>query len=303
MELRQLRYFVAAAEEAHMSRAAQRLRVSQPAVSQQIRDLEADVGSALFERLPKGLRLTSAGEILLDQARRVLADIEHMHENLRHAGRGEVGRLRIAINEIAGQQRLIAQIFQRFRSAYPNVALDLVQLTAFEQIEALHDGRIDAGFQHNQNQDTEFLDCLILREEHFLLGVPAAHAFATRDDLSVADLADQPLVWLHRSVNPLMSDQLMACLLNKNVTPRIVIEARSDVSMMNFISVGLGLGLVVSGQRWGGSGDIRFKRLADLSLPLNFVFASRKGDPSPLLRNFAEIVAKSHDDHNRQDPD
>ena len=299
MELRQLRYFVAAAEALHMSRAAARLGLSQPALSQQIRDLEVGLGLSLFERLPRGLKLTEAGQDLLEQSRRILADVEHMTERLRHAAQGQIGRLRIAINEIAGQQRLVAQAFQAFRTAYPNVAIELSQLSTFEQLEALREGRIDAGFHHDQQQDLDLLDCVTLREDGFVLALERTHPLAARPRLAIADLADEPLVWLHRSINPLVIDQLLAALQARGVSPTIAIEARSDISMMNFISVGLGAGLVVSAERWGDRGEgaganVVFRPLEDLSLPVNFVFASRRGDSSPLLANFTGIVRQAH---------
>ena len=297
MDLRQLKYFVAAAEEAHMSRAAVRLGLSQPALSQQIRELENGLGLSLFERLPRGLRLTPAGQELLVQARRILADIEHTRERLRFAARGEVGRLRIAINEIAGQQTLVAEAFRTFRGLYPNVSLDLSQLSTFEQLEALRDGHIDAGFQHNQN--LELLDSITLREDSFLLGLSPDNPLAKKKSLVIKDLADEPLVWLSRSVNPLLSDQLMARLQDRGITPHIAIEAKSDISMMNFISVGLGVGLVISADRWGDSGRVLFRRLQDLRFPVNFVFAWRQQNTSPLLHNFIRIVreANAADNH------
>jgi len=294
MELRQLRYFVAAAEALHMSRAATRLGLSQPALSQQVRDLETGLGLTLFERLPRGLKLTAAGHLLLDQARRILADVDHLRERLRFAALGEIGRLRIAINEIAGQQKLVAQAFQVFRARFPNVSLDLSQLSALEQIEALREGRIDAGFHHNQQQARDVLECIALREERYMLGLQRTHPLATRPSLRIADLADEPLVWLHRSVNQLLADQLMARLQEQGVTPSIAIEAMSDISMMNFISVGLGSGLVVSAERWGDSGNVVFRPLEDLSIPVSFVFAWRRSDASPLVHNFTQIVREVH---------
>jgi DNA-binding transcriptional LysR family regulator len=132
MELRHLRYFVAAAEEQHMTRASERLRISQPALSEQIRELEADLGLRLFERVARGIRLSSAGREFLERARAILADVELARERAFHAERGEVGRLRLAFNEIAGQQRAVGQAVQRFHNAYPAIELDITQMAGHE---------------------------------------------------------------------------------------------------------------------------------------------------------------------------
>lgn len=296
MELRQLRYFVAAAEEQHMTRAAQRVHISQPALSEQIRDLEDELGFPLFERLPRGIRLSHAGQVFLEHVRRILADVEVARERSREAGRGEVGHLRIAFNELAGQQRMVGRALQAFRTTYPNVMLDMVQLTAQQQLEALHQGSIDAGFQHNQGQDREAQHFLRLRVDRFVLAVPPFHPLASRKRIRLADLAQVPQVWMHRSVNPQAHEALRGAFATRGIVPLVVQEAHSDVAILNLVSVGLGVGLVVSARRWGESDSVVMKQVADLSLALDFGLAWSRANASPLLANFVAVLEQASPD-------
>ena len=290
LELRHLRYFVVAGEEQHFSRAAERLEISQPALSEQMRELEAEIGSPLFERLPRGIRLSNAGQVFLEYARKILAEVETARERSFHAGQGEVGLLRIAFNEVAGQQQVVAESLHRFRSIHPNVELDMTQMTTFEQLDALRRNTIDIGFQHNQGQDVDRVSFFKLRSEGFVLAIPACHELAKASSVCLADLHQRPLVWLHRSVNPLLYDQLRNLLSAARVTPNVVVEPKSDISIMNLVSVGMGLGVVVSAKRWGQSDSVVMKPIDDLALSLNFGVAWRRSDNSPLVSNFVAVV-------------
>lgn len=295
MDLRKLRYFVMTAEEQHMNRAAARLHVSQPALSQQIKDLEDEIGVQLFDRLPRGMRLTHAGKTLLEDARRILADVEQATERVRRAERGELGSLRIGFNEIAGQQHIVAQTLHYFRQTCPAVDLTMVPLTTHEQIEALLAGRIDAGFQYNQGQANEQIDLTLIREDECLLMLPRQHRLAVAAEVQPADLRDEPFVWMSRKVNPMLHDRLIAFCLAAGFSPRIVQEAQNDLSHINLVSVGMGLGFGVSAPRWGQSDAVAMRRVSGLHLPLAFSLAWRRDDAAPHLQRFIatlqELVA------------
>jgi DNA-binding transcriptional LysR family regulator len=290
MELRQLRYFIVAGEEEHISRAARRLHISQPALSQQMRDLEAELGFALFDRLPRGVRLSAAGRAFHERARALLAGLVDAAERSRHAGRGEIGRLRIGFNEVAAQQFVVAEAMRRFRGQYPHVELGLAEMNTFQQLDALRAGAIDIGFQYNQEQDRDSLRLLALRTDRYAMAMPAQHPLAAKKRLRAEDLRDVPLVWLSRSVHPIIHDRLMAFFHAAGVSPRIVQEASSEASALNLVSVGMGLAPLVGVRRWGMSEDIALRPVAGLDFPLNFVMAWRSGDSSPLVANFVHTV-------------
>ena len=295
MELRQLRYFVVAGEEQHISRAAQRLHVSQPALSQQIRDLEAELGFALFDRLPRGVRLSAAGSAFLERVRAILADLADATERSRHAGRGEIGRLRIGFNEIAGRQAIVGEAMRAFREKYPHVELDMAEMNTFQQLDAFRAGLIDIGFQYNQGQDLESVRCHTLRTDRYCVALPDFHPLAKRKRLSATDLRDEPLIMTSRSVNPLIYSRLMAFFHDQGVSPRIVQEASSVGSVMNLVSVGMGLGLAVDVRGASNPDNVVMRPLTGLDLPLNFVLAWRTTDPSPLVANFVHTVTHRRD--------
>jgi DNA-binding transcriptional LysR family regulator len=290
MELRQLRYFIVAGEEQHISRAARRLHITQPALSQQIRDLEAELGCALFERLPRGVRLSAAGQAFLERARAVLAELEDAAERSRHAGRGEVGRLRVGFNEIAAQQAVVAEAMRRYRERYPHVELDLAEMNTFQQLDAFRARALDIGFQYNQDQDRDTLRVHALRTDRYAIAMPAFHRLAKKKRLAASDLAGEPLVWLSRAVHPLIHDRLMAFFNAAGVVPRIVQESKSEASALNLVSVGMGLAPLVGVPRAGMSANIVLRPMAGLDFPLNFVMAWRAGDTSPLVANFVQTV-------------
>src|SRR5712671_4225942 len=149
MELRHLRYFMAVGEEQHYGRAAQRLRVAQPALSRQIQDLEQEVGFKLFDRLPRGVKLSAAGKLFLEDASRILRDVNEAAARAARVARGQSGTLRIGFTENASWRGVVPESFRRFRERQPDAELQLTPATSLEQIEAIRSGRLDAGFVFN----------------------------------------------------------------------------------------------------------------------------------------------------------
>src|SRR6202034_3504854 len=143
MELRHLRYFLAVGEEQHYGRAARRLRVAQPALSRQIQDLEGEVGFKLFERLPRGVKLSAAGQLFLEDARRILQEV---NEAAARAARGQSGTLRVGFTESTSWRGVVPGSFRRFREMQPDAELQLQPSPSLLQLEAIRSGRIDAGF-------------------------------------------------------------------------------------------------------------------------------------------------------------
>src|SRR6267154_6626522 len=144
MELRHLRYFVAIGEEQHYGRAARRLRVAQPALSRQIQDLEEEVGFKLFDRLPRGVKLSVAGKLFLEDARRILQAVSEATARAAHVARGQSGTLRVGFTENASWHGVVPDSFRQFRKNHPDAELQLNPLTSLEQFEAVRSGRLDA---------------------------------------------------------------------------------------------------------------------------------------------------------------
>src|SRR5216684_7508090 len=149
MELRHLRYFVAIGEEENYRRAAQRLNVAQTALSTQIQDLEAELGFKLFDRLPRGVKLSAAGKLFLEDARRILQEVNEAAARAARVARGQSGTLRVGFSENASWRGVVPESFRRFREIQPDAELQLQPLPSMEQLEAIRSGRLDAGFVLN----------------------------------------------------------------------------------------------------------------------------------------------------------
>src|ERR1700676_4310272 len=166
MELRHLRYFVAVGEEQHYGRAASRLRVAQPALSRQIQDLEAEVGFKLFDRLPRGVKLTAAGKLLLQDARRILQEVNEAAGRACRVARGLSGTLRVGFAENASWRGVVPDSFRRFREQQPDAELQLQPAASLEQLEAIRSGRLDAGFINFMPKSDPELDQLRVAIQH-----------------------------------------------------------------------------------------------------------------------------------------
>src|ERR1700728_2111358 len=177
MELRHLRYFLAVGEEQHYGRAARRLRVAQPAISRQIQDLEAEVGFKLFERLPRGVKLSAAGNLFLRDARRILQEVNEAVGRAGRVARGLSGTLRVGFAENASWRGVVPESFRRFRELQPDAELQLRPLASVEQIEAIRLGRLDAGFVNFMPKTDPDLNQLLVAYQHVELAVPKGHEF------------------------------------------------------------------------------------------------------------------------------
>ena len=175
MELRHLRYFVAVGEEEHFGRAAQRLRVAQPALSRQIQDLEREIGFKLFDRLSRGVKISSAGKLFLEEARRILQQLNEATERAQRVARGQSGTLRVGFTENASWRGVVPDSLHLFRERYPDAELQLNPLPSLQQLEAVRSGRLDAGFMFNPPKPDRELDQLPVALHSLALAAPAAH--------------------------------------------------------------------------------------------------------------------------------
>jgi DNA-binding transcriptional LysR family regulator len=197
MELRHLRYFVAVGEEQHYGRAARRLRVAQPALSRQIQDLEADVGFKLFERLPRGVKLSAAGKHFLQDARRILQEVKEAAERAGRVARGLSGTLRVGFAENASWRGVVPDSFRRFREQQPDAELQLQPAASLELLEAIRSGRLDAGFVNFMPKSDPELDQLPVSIQHVELAAPKRHALTKLKKLRLRHLTVYLLSGFH----------------------------------------------------------------------------------------------------------
>jgi DNA-binding transcriptional LysR family regulator len=198
MELRHLRYFIAVAEDEHYGRAAERLHVAQPGLSRQIQDLEQEIGFQLFDRLPRGVRLSNAGRTFLDDARSILRLVGAATDRAQRVARGLTGTLRVGFPESASWHGIVPDSFRQFRRERSDAELHLSPMSSVEQVQALRAGALDAGFVFNFPKSDDELDHVVVATEHLVLAAPRRHALTKKGRLRLRDLADADFIWFPR---------------------------------------------------------------------------------------------------------
>jgi DNA-binding transcriptional LysR family regulator len=296
MELRHLRYFVAVGEEQHYRRAASRLRIAQPALSRQIQDLEAEVGFKLFERLPRGVKLSAAGKVFLQDARRILQEVNEAAGRAGRVARGLSGALRVGFAENASWHGVVPDSFRRFREQQPDAELQLQPAASLEQLEAIRSGRLDAGFVNFMPKSDPELDQLPVAIQHVELAAPKRHALTKLKKLHLRDLTDVPFIWFPRWANPAFYDRLMhRCYRGGLKSPLIVQEGLNEATILSLVSTGLGVGWVVGTARWRSPESVVILPVVDLNMPLPLALAWRRANTSTLLANFIAEVQRLPD--------
>src|SRR5215471_3689860 len=293
MELRHLRYFVAIGEEENYRRAAQRLHVAQTALSTQIQDLEAELGFKLFDRLPRGVKLSAAGRLFLEEAWRILQQVSEAAARAARVARGQSGTLRVGFTENASWHGVVPDAIGKFRERQPDAELQLNPSTSLEQFNGIRSGRLDAGFVFNMPTNGEELDQVAVAMQHVELAAPKGHPLSKAKKLRLRDLNDAPFVWFPRRESPAFYDRLIhECYRGGLKSPRIVQEAVNEATILSLVSHGMGVGWVNGTARWRCPDRVVILPVADLDMPLPMALAWRKDNTSPLLANFVADVRR-----------
>jgi DNA-binding transcriptional LysR family regulator len=295
LELRQLRYFVAVAEEMHFGRAAQRLHMTQPPLSQSIQALEALLGTPLFARTSRSVTLTPAGAALLPRARQLLHDAQALPDLARRAAAGESGRLSLAFVSTADYS-VLPSFLHRFRAAFPQVQIELREATTDLQLEALEQNDIDVGLLIPPLPD-RMKDVLgyrrVLAEPLVLAAPESAAALRTKGPLPLHAVADLPLIIFPRRIAPAFHDAILGCYRDAGLTPHIGQEAIQMQTIVGLVSAGMGIALVpqsVSNLKRPG---VAYRALADTTALIETGLAWRRDNPSPVLHAFLELLEKT----------
>ena len=241
IDLRRLRCFVALAEELHFGRAAARLGIAQPPLTQQIQKLEREIGFAVIQRRPRKTALTDAGRALLEGAYRILREVDDTTEQARRAGRGESGRVTVGVPPSVMLSGLPAAI-RRFREMSPHVQVVIRELSTAAIAEGLVQGRLDIGLLREMRHVGD-LDVEVLFEEPVVAVLPSGGRLAARARLSLADLAGEPFVLFPRRLGEDLFDRLMAYCRDAGFLPQVVQEATQWPSVVAFVEAGLGVAI------------------------------------------------------------
>ncbi|GAA4197580.1 LysR family transcriptional regulator [Microbacterium oryzae] len=247
MEIRQLRYFLAVAEELHFGRAAQRLHMSQPPLSVQVGRLEEEIGTALFERSTRRVSLTPAGVHLRMRAKEILEDVDAAGREMREYADGLVGRLSAGFVSSANYT-VLPGVVQLFRARRENVELALVPLTSGEQFERLRAGTLDVGIVRDElppgDAHAPALVTEVVYEERLVACVPVTHPLATRAELAPADIVEAPMIAYPRSLMPGFVDRVSAALASAARAPMVVEEVVHQETALSFVAAGVGLSVL-----------------------------------------------------------
>ena len=291
MDLRRLTCFLAVADELNFSRAAQRLHMSQPPLSQQIRLLEQEMGAQLFERSRRAVTLTPAGLLLQEKARQIVELHQQAGELCRMAAHGLAGRLRIAFTASVPLFDAFSAMLRDFRTRYPEVELDLQHMTTGEQIAALTAGQIDIGFMR---PSPAFRIPVPIREQtlwrdELMLALPAKQA-ADSQLVALSALADQPFV-LHPSVlGGGLHEHILALCSEAGFVPRIAQPARETSTMLALVAAGLGLSIVPSVYERICPPGVVLQPLADAARHSRIAMVSMQQAPSPCVQMFWQLL-------------
>lgn len=282
-ELRHLRYFVAVAEELHFGRAAERAGVAQPALSQQVRRLEAAVGTELLVRSTRSVALSPAGAALLPHARRALFEARQGVTAANRAARGEIGHLTVGFIETAAVA-LVPTAVRRFRRRHPNVSLTLRELSVDDQLAGIRARTLDLGVVRAPVEAVG-LSVTELTVDHLLVAVPASHPIAGSESVPIEDLIGESLVALAREVVPGLHDQLIALFAAQGRPARITQEANSLQAVMGLVAAGLGIAVLPSSLRSLSREGIAFVEL-EPAIESALEGVSRRDEISPLVTAF-----------------
>jgi DNA-binding transcriptional LysR family regulator len=290
MELKQLRYFVAVAEELHFGRAARRLFISQPALSFDIRRFEEQLGVQLLERNSKTVALTNAGHVLLGEARRLLQQAEEAERMTTRSAHGLAGRLRIGfVNSML--YRGLPEAVQRFEAEHPAVEIVLKEMNTAEQARALQQLQIDVGFAHWGHFPPE-VQTSVLLSEAFVCCLPASHPLARRRRIELSKLAREPFILFPRGVSPHYHDQIIATCVEAGFSPQIRHEARLWQTVVTMVEFGMGIALVPQALARMQTTRVVFRPLVRNPFGSQVLQLTRADNDSPAARSFADYARR-----------
>jgi DNA-binding transcriptional LysR family regulator len=290
VELRQLRYFIAVAEELHFRRAAERLHISQPPLSQQIRALEDELGFALLVRTRRRVELTPAGAAFLRDARALLAELEGAVATARRIDAGQTGRLRI--NFVGSALfSIVPGTVERFRRARPGVALELRERATVDQLRAVRAGVADIALVRPPIEDDGELRVQTVLRERTLAALPAGHALAALTRVPLRRLAAEPLVLFPRDQAPGFHDLLIDSLAGAGVAPRVIQYAPEMLTIIGLVAAGTGVSLVPASVQRLALDGVAYRPVSGAPRS-ELVAVTRAGEDSSLTRGFiAEAIA------------
>jgi DNA-binding transcriptional LysR family regulator len=287
MELRHLRYLVALADELHFGRAALRLNISQPPLSQQIRQLEDELGVRLFERNKRQVQLTEAGRRIVTEAYLVLGQVDHLVNMATQAGAGEIGHL--SIGTPIGMNDVLIDTLRIFAKRFPAVHIELQYMSTANQIEALRQDRIRVGFLSLPVEDQASLALEVVRREQFGIALPPEHPLTKYERIPVRALAEERFILFPRRVSPGFYDVVIALCRHAGISLKVWHEVDNLVASLNLVRAGLGVAFCpVPMQKFFT--DVVIRPLDEPPLHVEYAVAFKRDTRTPVSDSFLDVV-------------
>ncbi|HEY9890501.1 MAG TPA: LysR family transcriptional regulator [Candidatus Sericytochromatia bacterium] len=292
MELRHLRYFITVAEELHFGRAAQRLHIAQPPLSQQIRQLEEELGVVLFHRTKRSVQLTDAGQVFLEEAKQVLIQAAQAVQAAQRASRGEIGQLVVSFVSSAAYN-VLPKILQAFRARFPEVNLALHELTTDKQLQGLRDGWIDVGFLRPPIED-DTLSLATIFQESLVVALPEIHPLSRQPQVPLKALINEFFILFPRPLGPKLYDQIVGLCQQAGFSPNVVQEAIQMQTIVSLVAAEIGIALVPASVQNLQRRGVIYKAIQEATPKAEIAVIWRSNDLSLVLHQFLSVVRSAN---------
>jgi DNA-binding transcriptional LysR family regulator len=286
MELRHIRYFLAIAEERHFTRAAAKIGIGQPPLSQQIKDLEAEIGVQLFHRVAHGAELTTAGTAFLEGVKEMPILAEQAANAARRASRGETGSIRVGFTPSSGFNAIVPTAIRAFRRAYTDVSLKLEETNTRRLVTALQDETLDAAFLRPSAVGMETLQLHLLSEQTMVIALPASHPATVQKEVELSTLSKDTFLIVPRAIDPTIYDNIIGACRRARFEPVIGEIAPQLGSIVVLVAAELGVSIVPAWMSRLQVEGIAYRPIAGDAPVDALALAHRRGDTSPIVRNF-----------------
>jgi DNA-binding transcriptional LysR family regulator len=291
MELRHLRYFVAVAEELHFARAAERLDISPPSLTQQIQNLEAELGARLLNRTKRSVSLTDGGARFLEEARKAVRQAENAELIGKQAGRGEIGRIEIAYMTTASCAGVVSRVLADYNKSHPGVDIRLIKLETPEQLASLAEGRIDIGFLRPPDRYPTGLAGIEIWHQPVMIALPENHPLAHRSQLECADLANDEFILPSVEAELAYDGYVNSVAEQGGFTPRVSRRARDYLSIVTLVAAGFGVAAVPASFSRIQMPGVRYLAI-NLKRRARIAIGYRRQERAPAIKSFIERIRK-----------
>lgn len=286
LDIRKMRYFITVAEELNFSRAAERLRMAQPPLSQEIRKLEEELGVQLFYRTKRKVELTNAGKIFLDGVRQIMLQVEKTIRETQLADEGKIGQLTVGFVD---STEIVIEILKKFRERFPKIQLVLREMTTEQQLKALYEKEIQIGFFRTK-QNNGILSSEVCSEESLRLVLPQNHPLASLAEVSLQLLVDEPFIMFPRHLGPDFYDFITSYFSEQGVNLNVVQEAIQMQTIVNLVAIGMGISVVPSSVETYKQYGVIYKKFKETPPKINLYVGWRQDEKSAIINQFLTIV-------------